>query len=201
MLLEEPAPDQVQQGQGPRALEQPVGSTVIGGLAGAAGLAGGGVERELAHLAAALEPVVSILFIGQEVIEGAEETGAKAAPLAMEPGQIVAGQETGKKLLGEVLGILRAVTALAHVSVKGITSKRGRVVPGRRRIAACPVPRPPAPRSNGWRQKRSRAPGVRNLTLPGGCLELSGHEHKFDDVFGGAFPRGRRWSHVTYSWG
>src|SRR4051812_9582797 len=78
------------------------------------------VQGKGARSTAAFLRVRSIPFIGQEVIQGAQEKGTKSAALGLQCSQGSFLKKTGKKILGQVLGFGPGQSATAHISVERI---------------------------------------------------------------------------------
>lgn len=121
-----------EQGQGPMALEEAVGGLVGrgGGFAGEAGF--GGIEGERGPVAAPFEGVLAGVLVGEEMLEGGEEEGAKTALGGVEVGvgEELLLEEGGEKFLGEVFGGFGGVAVAADVGVEGVPVGAGELFEG-----------------------------------------------------------------------
>src|SRR5947209_5838058 len=107
----------LQHSQGPPAIIDFFRTQFVGGLLLIAVLGGGSVQRQGGGFAASLLRGRLVPFIGQKVLERGEQEGAEAALVWMHTSEVVTGQQPGEKTLREVLRIVRAVAAPAHVDV------------------------------------------------------------------------------------
>jgi hypothetical protein len=92
----------------------------FGGFAHVASLTLLGVQRQPHSGAAALQAMCLFLLIDQEMLQRVEHKGAKPAARWVGQPETVLLQKVCKKLLGEILGILRTVTTAPDVNEKGI---------------------------------------------------------------------------------
>ena len=139
VLAAEPLDDPAQQGQGPGPVEDPLRGQLVGGLAGVPALGVEGVDGERGPASAPLRRVLAVAVVGQLAgADGAEER-AEAAPRRVGHGDQVALEDVGEEVLGQVLRLLRRVSAVPDVGVDGIPVRLAEArqrLPGLRCVAA-----------------------------------------------------------------
>ena len=94
--------DPVEQGQGPGAVEEPLGRQVVGRLVEVAALGVAGVDREDRPAAAALQGPVAVAAVGQEEGAVGQQERAEAALGRVGGGERALLQQPGEVVLGQV---------------------------------------------------------------------------------------------------
>src|SRR5258706_806315 len=77
-----------------------------------------GVERQRSLPGATLDGGRAAPFVGQEMVHGREQKGAKPSTRAVEPGEIVAREQTGEEFLREILGLVFIVPLPPDVEIE-----------------------------------------------------------------------------------
>ena len=173
----EPSQDVLEQRCGPLALEEPLGREVMGRLAAIAILGGGDVDRHDGLAAAALEPPLVIVAVGQVVRARGHQERAEPPLAPVDRGQALSLQQSGEEALDEILGRFRVVPPSADERIERVPVRPAEL--GQRVARPARIDRPPS-RSDSSRSSetgpsvacsrgdRSRpgSPGVRGGVSP-----------------------------------
>jgi hypothetical protein len=72
----------------------------------------------LIERAAALERLLAVISVPQEILQGGQQKGSELAFLSIDARVDLVFDQISKKTLGQVLGIVHGVPAAAHESIK-----------------------------------------------------------------------------------
>src|SRR5262249_45123033 len=108
-----------EQSQGPLLLEKLLGREVGAGDCQVLLFGGGVIQRTEREFAAPLLGVGTAPFVGQKVLQGGQQEGAKPAFPAVHRPQIILLQQAGKKRLGQILRLRPFIASPPYECVKG----------------------------------------------------------------------------------